>query len=114
MLTRQPHWPITGDNAARHSSGGHTNAILKNPMAYQPFDPKQVGKDINFVFGPLSGSNHVKDILEKHGFNCSHEEKTIIAQAIKDQFSHRRKGITDEEVIEGFKNYLSTHKHREN
>jgi 2-isopropylmalate synthase len=34
MLPRQPHTPITGDNAACHSSGGHTNAILKNPLAY--------------------------------------------------------------------------------
>jgi len=41
MLPRQPHWPISGDNAAKHSSGGHTNAILKNPLAYQPFDPGQ-------------------------------------------------------------------------
>src|SRR5207245_1657416 len=34
MLPRQPHWPVSGDNAAKHSSGGHTNAILKNPLAY--------------------------------------------------------------------------------
>jgi 2-isopropylmalate synthase len=102
MLARQPHWPITGENAARHSSGGHTNAVLRNPMAYQPFNPTIVGKQISFVFGPLSGSNHVKEILEKNGFNCPNEEKTTIAQAIKNHYSDRRKGITDEELIAGF------------
>ena len=107
MLVRQPHWPITGKNAARHSSGGHTNAVLNNPMAYQAFDPKQVGKAISFAFGPLSGSNHAKDIIEKQGFRCSHDEKAAISQAIKDKFIDRRKGITDEEVIEGYKAYVS-------
>ncbi len=105
MLARQAHWPITGQNAARHSSGGHTNAILRNPMVYQPFDPKRVGKNISFVFGPLSGSNHAKDILERNGFCCSNDEKSMIAQAIKEKFSDRRKGITDEEVIEAYKAY---------
>src|SRR3990167_6293097 len=107
MLMRQPHWPIIGENAARHSSGGHTNAILKNPMAYQPFDPERVGNKISFVFGPLSGSNHAKDILEKHGFHCAESEKTLIAQSIKDKYADRRKGITDEELIEGYFEYYS-------
>lgn len=111
MLARQPHWPITGKNAARHSSGGHTNAILKNPMAYQPFDPKYVGNEISFIFGPLSGSNHLKNILEKHGYSCPNEKKAHIAQAIKMRYSDRRKGITEEELIEGYKHYLEHNQH---
>ncbi len=107
MLTRQPHWPITGQNAARHSSGGHTNAILKNPMVYQPFNPQQVGQEISFAFGPLSGSNHASEILENHGFHCPRNEKSTVTQSIKDQFANRRKGITDEEVIEGFREHYS-------
>ncbi|MFT3741444.1 MAG: 2-isopropylmalate synthase [Gammaproteobacteria bacterium] len=111
MLARQPHWPITGKNAARHSSGGHTNAILKNPMAYQPFDPAQVGKQISFVFGPLSGSNHAKDILEKHGIQCSDQEKTLIMQAIKNYYSERRKGITDEEFMMAYQDYCKNNQY---
>ncbi len=99
MLPRQPHWPVSGQNAAKHSSGGHTNAILKNPMAYQPFDPQQTGKAISFVFGPLSGGNHAKSIIESNGYICGNNEKAHIAQFIKDQFKQRRKGVTDEELI---------------
>ncbi|MCH9769335.1 MAG: LeuA family protein [Gammaproteobacteria bacterium] len=106
MLPCQPHWPITGENSARHSSGGHTNAVLKNPSAYQPFDPKRVGNEISFVFGPLSGSNHAKSILQQHGFDCSEKDKVHITQAIKDMYAQRRKGITDEELIAGYKTYL--------
>lgn len=105
MLPRQPHTPIVGENATKHSSGGHTNAVLKNPLAYQPFDPREIGSEISLVFGPLSGSNHAKQIIEKFGYSCGHEEKSEITQAIKDYYSNRRKGITDEEVIKGYQHY---------
>lgn len=105
MLPRQPHWPITGANAAKHSSGGHTNAILKNPLAYQPFDPKEIGSEISFLFGPLSGGNHARSIIEAAGYVCADSEKTAIAQFIKELYAERRKGITDEELLRGYFEY---------
>ena len=105
MLPRQPHWPISGENAARHSSGGHTNAILNDPLAYQPFDPRDIGTEISFVFGPLSGGNHAQSIIEMAGYLCEDSEKTRIAQFIKTFFRDRRKGVTDAEVIEGYLEY---------
>lgn len=107
MLIRQPHWPIFGENATKHSSGGHTNAILSNPLAYQPFDPKKVGKEISFTFGPLSGSNHAQRIINDFGYICDDLEKTEITQFIKNLYADRRKGITDEELILGYKTYRS-------
>ena len=102
MLPRQPHWPVTGENASKHTSGGHTNAILSNPLAYQPFDPEAVGQSISFVFGPLSGSNHAKMLIEKNGYICEPEEKAAIAQFIKNFYSERRKGITDSELMTAY------------
>jgi 2-isopropylmalate synthase len=102
MLPRQPHWPVSGDNAAKHSSGGHTNAILKNPLAYQPYDPKEIGKEISFLFGPLSGGNHAKSIIEASGYVCEEAEKAEIAQFVKERYSERRKGITDNELMHAY------------
>ncbi len=107
MLPRQPHWPVSGDNAAKHSSGGHTNAIIKNPLAYQPFDPREIGKEISFLFGPLSGGNHAKSIIEKAGYKCEESEKADLAQFIKEHYKERRKGITDKELIQGYYIYRS-------
>jgi 2-isopropylmalate synthase len=107
MLPRQPHWPVCGDNAAKHSSGGHTNAVLKNPLAYQPFDPREIGKEISFLFGPMSGGNHAKSIIEAFGYSCQDNEKAQIAQFIKDSYSDRRKGITDKELLEAYFQYRS-------
>lgn len=108
MLTRQRHWPVTGENAACHTSGGHTNAILKNPMSYQPFDPREMGKEISFMFGPLSGGNHAKAVIEKQGYRCEENEKADIAQFIKSHYADRRKGITDEELIHAYLLYRET------
>jgi 2-isopropylmalate synthase len=105
MLTRQPHWPITGGNAAKHTAGGHTNAILKNPLVYQPFDPKETGQEISLLFGPLSGSNHAQAIIEKKGYVCAETEKAAITQYIKNHYADRRKGITDEELIHAYLKY---------
>jgi 2-isopropylmalate synthase len=105
MLPRQPHWPITGENAARHSSGGHTNAILNDPLAYQPFDPREIGTEISFVFGPLSGGNHAQSIIEMAGYRCDDGEKAAIAQFIKTLYQDRRKGVTDAQVMEGYFEY---------
>lgn len=107
MLPRQPHWPVCGENAAKHSSGGHTNAVLKNPMAYQPFDPREIGKEISFLFGPLSGGSHAKSIIESFGYRCEEEEKSAIAQYIKEQYKTRRKGITDKELMDCYFQYRS-------
>ncbi len=105
MLQRQSHWPITGENAAKHSSGGHTNAIIKNPLAYQPFDPKETGNEISFLFGPLSGGNHAKTIIEQYGYICVETEKANIAQYIKNYYIERRKGITDQELLQAYLHY---------
>ncbi len=103
MLPKQPHSPIVGTNATRHTSGGHTNAILNNPLAYQPFNPKEIGSEVSFVFGPLSGGNHAKKIIEEFGYVCEEYEKATIAQQIKDHYHDRRKGITDFELLSAYK-----------
>ena len=102
MLPRQPHWPVIGANSAKHSSGGHTNAILHNLNAYQPFNPSEVGQEVSFMFGPLSGGNHAKSIVEAAGYVCEDSEKAEVSQFIKELYKERRKGITDEELIKGY------------
>ena len=105
MLPRQPHSPIVGQNSAAHTSGGHINAILKNPLAYQPFDPKDIGSELSLVFGPLSGSNHAQQIIQKFHYRCDDNEKVALTQAIKDHYAERRKGITDDELLLAYKAY---------
>jgi 2-isopropylmalate synthase len=66
-----------------------------------------IGSQITFVFGPLSGGSHAKQIIEKNGYHCADEDKAAIAQAIKNYYADRRKGITDEELIMAYRHYRS-------
>lgn len=103
MLPRQPHRPVTWVNAARHTSWGHVNALLKDPSVYQPFDPKIVWKPgISLLFWLSSWGNHVKEIVEWAWYRCDKEKAAPCAQYLKDTYADRYKWISDEEVVAWF------------
>lgn len=102
MLPRQAHWPIVGENIAKHTSGIHTAAILKDKNAFQPFDPSLVDEEVRLTFGPLSGSHHIQFILHKYGFFLDDDEKKLFLKVIKNLYAEKRKGISDEEIVEAF------------
>ena len=107
MLKKQVNFPITWENSAKHTSWWHTNAILKNPLVYQPFDPKKVWNKISFVFWPLSWGNHAKNVIENSWYKCEDFEKAEIAQFIKNFYKERRKWITDKELTEAYFEFKS-------
>jgi len=102
MLPRQQHGPVVHPNSFRHSSGGHTNAILSHPDAYHAFPPELVGAEVSFCFGPLSGGNHAQDIILRAGYVCADEERAPIREFLKNYYEDRRKGITDEELVHAY------------
>ena len=108
MLPRQPHSPVVGANAAKHS------VLVVIPMLFSKIH-KRINRLIRvklvaisrLCFGPLSGSNHAMQIIEASGYVCGPDEKVEIAQFIKDHFADRRKGITDAELVQGYWYYRS-------
>ena len=85
-----PDKPLTGSDAFRHESGIHCAALLKDPLAYQPFHPESVGrKGFEFVLGAHSGSCSIRHILKKAGIEVSTEE----ALRLKDILSNDRMRI---------------------
>ena len=62
-----PDKPVVGAASFMHHSGLHVRALLKNPMAYQPFLPGKIGRPESFsVFlGPQSGRASVNYALNK-------------------------------------------------
>jgi homocitrate synthase NifV len=52
-----PAKPIVGTAAFQHESGIHTHALLRDPLAFQPFLPRQVGAaPTSFVLGKHMGT----------------------------------------------------------
>ncbi len=111
MLPIQPHYPIIWGNAYRHTSGGHVNALRRDRLVYHPYDPESVGWSISLWFGPQSGGNHARDIVEQSGISFAWSPSEF-AQFLKSHHSDRRKGISDEEVIAWYRIYRETSTNR--
>lgn len=107
MLEIQKHYPHIWENSFRHTSWWHTNAIRKNPTVYQPYNPTEVWWDIELVFWPLSWWGLAQEIIEKWWYICEKHESAEISQFIKEKSKDRYKWITDNELIEIYKEYRS-------
>jgi len=52
--------PFVGKSAFAHKGGIHVHAIMKNPMAYEHMDPKQVGNHRRVLVSELSGKSNIE------------------------------------------------------
>lgn len=87
--------PIVGRNIFRHESGIHVDAVLEEPLTYEPFLPELIGHQRRIVLGKHSGCRAVKAKLTQCGIEVSKDELCEIVEKVKLQ---REKGkyINDE------------------
>lgn len=87
--------PIVGRNVFRHESGIHVDAVIEEPLTYEPFLPEMIGHSRRIVLGKHSGCRAVKAKLEGCGIEVSKDELCEIVEQIK---MSREKGkyINDE------------------
>jgi 2-isopropylmalate synthase len=52
--------PFVGRSAFAHKGGIHVSAIMKNPLAYEHMDPKDVGNRRRVVVSDLSGKSNIQ------------------------------------------------------
>lgn len=63
--------PVTGNLVFTHESGIHCHALLKNSLAYQPYDPALIGRKTRFVIGKHSGSTIIRHMLQRNSSSIS-------------------------------------------
>ena len=87
--------PIVGKNVFRHESGIHVDAVIEEPLTYEPFLPEMIGHHRRIVLGKHSGCRAVKAKLEEYGIDVTREELCRIVEEVK---KNREKGkyINDE------------------
>lgn len=87
--------PIVGKNVFRHESGIHVDAVIEEPLTYEPFLPEMIGHSRRIVLGKHSGCRAVKAKLDGCGIEVTQEELCKIVEKIK---KSREKGkyINDE------------------
>lgn len=87
--------PIVGRNVFRHESGIHVDAVIEEPLTYEPFLPEMIGHSRRIVLGKHSGCRAVKAKLDACGIEVTKDELCKIVDRIKES-REEGKYINDE------------------
>lgn len=95
--------PVVGKNVFRHESGIHVDAVIEEPLTYEPYVPELVGQQRQLVLGKHSGCRAVKAKLDACGYKVSDDQLCKIVREVK---KTREKGtyINDDVFKEIVKN----------
>jgi len=89
---------IVGSNAFAHSSGIHTDGMLKDRVTYEIISPQKIGLTASkLILGKTSGRHAFKGRLGELGYKLSEEEFGRAFQRFKD-LADKKAQITDEDV----------------
>ncbi|MDR2816926.1 MAG: homocitrate synthase [Proteiniphilum sp.] len=95
-----PGKAICGEMAFSHESGIHADGTLKNLLAFQPFDGKNVGREsFKNVFGTHSGSGALKYFLEQRNIFASEDEIVLLKKKIHQLSLKKRRNISPMEIL---------------
>ncbi len=79
----QQNKPIVGKNVFRHESGIHVDAVIEEPLTYEPYLPEIVGQNRQIILGKHSGCRAVKAKLKGCGLKVTDDELCKILTKVK-------------------------------
>ncbi|MGF1568554.1 MAG: homocitrate synthase [Nodosilinea sp.] len=95
-----PPWKaIVGENSFAHESGIHAHGILQNPTTYEPFDPKDVGRQRRLVVGKHSGRSLLNQVLQDHGMELDVRHSQALLNTVRDRATQLKRNLTVDELI---------------
>jgi len=94
--------PIVGANAFAHESGIHVAAVLEEPMTYELFAPEMVGGKREIIIGKHTGTKALKSVVEKMGYNLTHDQMCEILNKVK-KCSEAKKKVTCNRLVDFIK-----------
>ena len=95
-----PPWKaIVGDNAFAHESGIHGHGVLQNPATYEPFNPKEVGRERRLVIGKHTGKHLVNNLLQQRGITLTQTQTRSLIDAVRDLSVELKRSLTPDELL---------------
>lgn len=92
--------PIVGSNIFAHESGIHGDGVIKNPLTYEVFSPKEVGLERQMVLGKHSGSAAVKGKFEKeYGIKLNNGDADKILSMVRRLSIDLKRSLFDKELM---------------
>ncbi|WP_163326151.1 homocitrate synthase/isopropylmalate synthase family protein [Draconibacterium mangrovi] len=96
--------PVSGDLVFSHESGIHCRSLKENPLSYQPFNPNEIGRQMELVIGKHSGMGAVDEMLQKRNIFLPKNELAILVAKIKKLSTELKRDLHFNEV----KNLISS------
>ncbi|NWF86879.1 2-isopropylmalate synthase [Candidatus Bathyarchaeota archaeon] len=93
-LPVQFHKPIIGDNAFSYEADEHIQAMLDNPIIYEPFPPEIVERQATFFVGRQTGRDLIERRLAHAGIKATPREIDEIMRRISGMQESLDKGGT--------------------
>ena len=94
-----PNKAIVGENAFKHESGIHQDAILKKRITYEIMDPHDVGVEkTELVLGKHSGKHALVQRLKELGFVLDEGKIALVFERFKN-LTDKKKQIFDDDLI---------------
>jgi methanogen homocitrate synthase len=90
--------PIVGDKVFYHESGIHVDAVIENPLTYEPFLPEIIGQKREIVLGKHSGCSAVESKLKELGLEVPKDKLWELVKKVKTT-REEGKDIDDEAFI---------------
>ena len=89
---------IVGANAFAHSSGIHTDGVLKERITYEIISPQKVGlTESKIILGKTSGRHALRQHLESMGYSLSDDELERTFKRFK-ELADKKAEITDDDL----------------
>lgn len=92
--------PFSGEMCFTHESGIHTRSLMVDPLAYQPFHPEEIGREMKFIFGKHSGSAAIKAFLSQQKLFYTDRMIEILIGDLKNSIRFSSSGYSEECILE--------------
>lgn len=90
--------PVSGDLVFSHESGIHCRSLKENPLSYQPFNPREIGRKTELVIGKHSGAGVITEILEKRNIFLPKDEIISLVSKIKSLSAQLKRDLNFSEM----------------
>ncbi|MNB92384.1 2-isopropylmalate synthase [compost metagenome] len=92
--------PIVGKLAFTHESGIHVDGLMKDRETYQTFNPREVGREHQFVLGKHSGTGGIAHVLSKQGLEADPDTVSRLLTRVREYAESSKDNVPEPLLLE--------------
>jgi Isopropylmalate/homocitrate/citramalate synthases len=90
---------VIGGDIFKYESGIHADGIEKNPLTYEPYNPREVGQKRELLIGKHSGTKAVCKKLKQLNIDYGTVDINLLLTKVRNKSIYLKRNIRDEELF---------------